>query len=186
MPDIIYKRVSTLDQNTDRQQFEGITAAKVFEDKASGKDTKRPQLEACIDYAREGDTVHVYSIDRLARNLADLQRLVEAFNQKGVTVAFKKEGLTFSANNDNAMNKLLFQIMGAFAEFERNMIRERQTEGIAKAKERGAYNKNGRKPSLNQTQIEEIKQLAASKQTPISKIAKQFGVTRPTVYKVIQ
>ena len=128
-----YVRVSTVEQNTARQ-LDGVELDKIFEDKCSGKNTDRPALKACLEYVREGDTLHVHEISRLARNMADLNRLVDELTAKGVAVKFHKEGLEFNASKaTDAMMKLLFQVMGAFAEFERNMIRERQAEGIAKA-----------------------------------------------------
>ncbi len=122
-----YIRVSTTDQNTERQ-LDGITLDKTFTDKLSGKDTQRPQLQACLEYIREGDTLHVHSMDRLARNLMDLQGMVESLTNRGIVVQFHKESLTFT-DDTNAMNKLMLQIMGAVAEFERSLIRERQRKG---------------------------------------------------------
>ena len=143
-----YIRVSTLDQNTERQ-LDGQELDKVFTDKASGKDTKRPQLQAALDYLREGDSLVVHSMDRLARNLDDLRRIVLGLTSKGVLVEFVKERLTFTGE-DSAMSQLLLSVMGAFAEFERSLIRERQREGIALAKKAGVY--KGRKPSLTDEQ----------------------------------
>src|ERR1019366_1301264 len=138
---IAYIRVSSVDQHTDRQ-LESIKSAspdKVFTDKCSGKDTKRPQLEAMLSFVREGDTVVVHSLDRLGRNLADLCKLVADLNQHGIAVQFLKENLTFTGDGDSSMNKLMFQMLGAFAEFERSLIKERQREGIAIAKTKGKY-----------------------------------------------
>jgi DNA invertase Pin-like site-specific DNA recombinase len=136
--------VSSVDQNTDRQ-LEGLELDKVFTDKASGKDTKRPQLQAALDYIREGDVLIVHSMDRLARNLDDLRKMVLDLTKKGVHVQFIKENLTFTGE-DSPMSNLLLSLLGAVAEFERSMIRERQREGIALAKKAGVY--KGRKPSL--------------------------------------
>ncbi len=119
-----YIRVSSVQQNTDRQLAD-IPLDKVFEDKVSGKDTNRPQLKACLGHLREGDTLHVHSIDRLARNLLDLQKLISELVAKGVTVVFHKENMTFS-NDTNPMRALMLQMLGAFAEFESAMIKERQ------------------------------------------------------------
>lgn len=148
-----YIRVSSLDQNSERQ-LDGMTLDKTFTDKASGKDIKRPQLVALMDYAREGDTILVHSMDRLARNLDDLRRLVQTLTGKGVQVQFIKEGLTFTGE-DSAMSQLLLSVMGAFAEFERSLVRERQREGISLAKKKGVY--KGRKKSLNTEQVEQLK-----------------------------
>jgi DNA invertase Pin-like site-specific DNA recombinase len=117
----------------------------VFTDRASGKDTARPELDALIGFVREGDTVRVHSMDRLARNLEDLRRIVRTLTTKGVRVEFRKEALTFTGE-DSPMATLMLSVMGAFAEFERALILERQREGIAAAKARGAY--KGRKHAL--------------------------------------
>jgi len=131
-------RVSSVDQNTDRQ-LDGIELDRVFADKASGKNAgDRPQLQELLGYAREGDTIIVHSIDRLARNLDDLRRLVNDLTSRGVRIQFVKETLTFSGD-DSPMSRLLLSMMGAFAEFERAIIRERQREGIEKAKKKGVY-----------------------------------------------
>ena len=149
-----YVRISSVDQNTERQ-LEGLRLNKTFTDKASGKDAKRPQLLALLDYARDGDTVLVHSMDRLARNLDDLRRIVQTLTGKGVQVQFLKEGLTFTGE-DSAMSQLLLSVMGAFAEFERALIRERQREGIALAKKKGIY--KGRKKVLDAAQTLKLRQ----------------------------
>ena len=139
-----YIRVSTVDQNTVRQ-LDGIDVERTYTDKASGKDAARPQLDELIGYVCDGDTVIVHSMDRLARNLDDLRRLVRTLTGKGVRVEFVKENLTFTGE-DSPMANLLLSVMGAFAEFEGALILERQREGIAAAKGRGDY--TGRKPAL--------------------------------------
>ena len=147
-PHFGYIRVSSLDQNEDRQLADlGLNLDKTFTDKCSGKDMKRPELQKALEHVREGDTLHIHSIDRLARNLVDLQSIVEELTGRGVTVVFHKENLTFSGESD-AMHKLMFQMMGAFAEFERSMIRERQREGIEAGPRRGESTKAGRPHSL--------------------------------------
>src|SRR3984885_4474942 len=127
-----YQRVSTIDQNVGRQ-LDAATGNKLFIDKASGKDIHRPELARALDYVRAGDTLVVHSMDRLARNLEDLRRIVRELTAKGVKVEFAKENLTF-AGDDSPMNTLLLSMLGAVAEFERSMILERQREGIAIAK----------------------------------------------------
>ena len=180
MSHVGYIRVSSVDQNTSRQLSE-TALDKVFEDKASGKDTQRPQLTACLEYLREGDTLHVHSMDRLARNLDDLRKLVKGLIARGVAVRFEKESLTFTGES-SPMANLLLSMLGAVAEFERALILERQREGIAVAKAAGAY--KGRKPSLTQDKIEELKRraLAGEKKTVL---AKEFGVSRESVYAYI-
>lgn len=122
-----YIRVSSFDQNPDRQ-LEQIEVGKVFTDKASGKDTQRPELERLLAFVREGDTVVVHSMDRLARNLDDLRRIVQGLTQRGVRMEFVKEGLAFTGD-DSPMANLMLSVMGAFAEFERALIRERPARG---------------------------------------------------------
>ncbi len=127
-----YKRVSTIDQNTARQ-LDGVPLDKLFEDKASGKDTNRPELQAALGYCREGDTLVVHSMDRLARSLVDLRGMVTKLTERGVAVEFVKENLRFNGD-DSPMAILLLSLLGAVAEFERSLILERQREGIALAK----------------------------------------------------
>lgn len=172
-----YRRVSTHDQNLARQ-LDGVAVDKTFTDELSGKDRNRPQLDAMLDYVREGDTVLVHSMDRLARNLDDLRHLVRTLTGKGVRVEFVKEHLSFSGE-DSPMANLLLSVMGAFAEFERALILERQREGIAKAQARGVY--KGRKPALSDQQAYELRQRAAAGE-PKAALARAFGISRETVY----
>ena len=127
-----YLRVSALDQK-ELRQLEGIELDKRFTDKASGKEMHRPQLQQLMEYVREGDTVVCHAMDRLARNLDDLRKIVLGLTERGVHVRFEKENLTFTGE-DSPMSHLLLSVMGAFAQFERDLIRERQREGIALAK----------------------------------------------------
>jgi|SRR6185437_3358627 len=174
-----YVRVSTLDQNTERQ-LEGIDLDITFEDKASGKDTNRPQLQAALKHARLGDTFMVHSMDRLARNVEDMLRLVRELNSKGVTVQFMKENMIFSANQDDPRSMLMFTMLSAFSQFERALIKERQREGIALAKRKGVY--TGRKRALDPIQAEELLK-GIGQGTPKTVLAKRFGISRETVYQ---
>lgn len=176
-----YVRVSSLDQNPERQ-LEQVQVDRIFTDKASGKDTQRPELDSLLTFVREGDTVVVHSMDRLARNLDDLRSLVQQLAARGVRVEFVKECLTFTGE-DSPMANLMLSVMGAFAEFERTLIRERQKEGIALAKQRGVY--RGRKNSLSPEQVVEMKQRAASGETKAA-LAREFGVSRETIYQYIR
>lgn len=178
-----YIRVSTLDQNTERQ-LDGIELDRVFTDKASGKDTDRPQLQAAVKHARAGDTFVIHSMDRLARNSEDMQRIVRELKAKGVTVQFIKEKLTFSAGTDNPMDELMFSMLAAFAQFERSLIRERQREGIAVFKAKGGVYA-GRKPALNTEQVADLqaKAAAGAKKTVL---AKEFGISRETLYQYLR
>ena len=176
-----YVRVSCVVQSTARQ-LDGITLDRIFEDKASGKDTKRPQLLACLNHLREGDTLHVHSLDRLGRNLDDLRKTVRDLVSRGVVVRFHKEGLTFTGD-DSAMSQLLLSIMGAFAEFERSLIHERQLEGIALAKARGAY--KGRKAALGEDQVRDLltRIRAGAK---VTHVARDLGLSRETIYQYLR
>ncbi|EHB44989.1 Resolvase domain protein [Mycolicibacterium rhodesiae JS60] len=172
-----YQRVSTVDQNTDRQ-LDGVALDKVFTDKASGKNTDRPELTRAVEYVREGDTLVVHSMDRLARNLEDLRRLVRELTGQGVKVEFVKENLIF-AGDDSPMNTLLLSMLGAVAEFERSMILERQREGIAIAKAAGKY--KGRKASLTDAQAGELRNRLVAGES-VTTLAREYRVSRQTVY----
>jgi DNA invertase Pin-like site-specific DNA recombinase len=176
-----YIRVSSLDQNTQRQ-LEDIQLTRVFKDKASGKDTKRPQLEELLKFARDGDTVVVHSMDRLARNLDDLRSVVQKLTGRGVRIEFLKENLVFTGE-DSPLANLMLSVMGAFAEFERALIGERQREGIALAKKRGAY--RGRKKALSTVQAAELAGRAAAGE-PKAALARDFGISRETVYQYLR
>jgi DNA invertase Pin-like site-specific DNA recombinase len=131
-----------------------------------------------LDYLREGDVLVVHSMDRLARNLDDLRKIVLGLTARGVIVEFEKEHLTFTSE-DNAMSNLLLSVMGAFAEFERSLIRERQREGIAIAKRAGVY--RGRKPSLTPERAEELRSRVAAGEKRAA-LAREFGISRETLY----
>ena len=176
-----YVRVSSFDQNPERQ-LEQVTVDRLFTDKASGKDIQRPELERLLAFVREGDTVVVHSMDRLARNLDDLRRLVQGLTQRGVRIEFVKESLTFTGE-DSPMANLMLSVMGAFAEFERALIRERQREGIALAKQRGAY--RGRKKSLNEAQIIELRRRIIEGEQKAA-VARDYRISRETLYQYLK
>jgi DNA invertase Pin-like site-specific DNA recombinase len=176
-----YVRVSSSDQNEARQVEVLSGAERLFTDKVSGKNTERPALAELLAYVRQGDTVRVASLDRLARNLDDLRRLVTDLTTKGVRVEFAKEGLTFTGE-DSAMSKLLLSVMGAFAEFERSLIRERQAEGIAIAKANGVY--RGRKRALTEEQVGKARE-RVSEGVPKAVVARDLGVSRQTLYSAL-
>jgi len=176
-----YIRVSTTDQNPDRQ-LNIVDLDKRFIDYASGSSLNRPQLEALIDYVREDDIVIVHSLDRLGRNLKDIIDLIHLLRGKGVQIEFLKENLKFSDKSD-AMSNLLLCVFGAIAEFEYSLIKERQQEGIARAKREGKY--SGRKKIMTLEKIEELKTLMQTRLS-ISKIAKQLGCSRSSIYKVLK
>ena len=140
---LAYIRVSSVEQNTDRQVIE---ADKTFIDKVSGANTNRPELVKLKEHARTGDIVICHDISRLARNLKDLKELVEFFTGKGVAVQFLKENMIFSADKTNPMNELMLNMLGAVYQFERDIMKQRQAEGIAVAKAKGVY--KGRSTSM--------------------------------------
>ena len=175
-----YKRVSSVDQNTARQ-LEGVPVDKLFVDHASGKNTARPQLQAALEWAREGDRLIVHSMDRLCRNLGDLRRVVEDLTARKVEVEFVKEGMVFTGD-DSPMSKFMLNIMGSFAELERAMILERQREGVALAKRAGVY--KGRAPAIREGngKAAELDRLLGEGCTSVAKLARAVDVSRQTVY----
>lgn len=177
-----YIRVSTIEQNSARQ-LEGLDVDRIYEDKVSAKDLSRPNLQAMLAYVREGDSVVVHSMDRLARNLDDLRQLVRSLTQKGVKVQFIKENLIFSGD-DTSMANLMLSVMGAFAEFERSLGKERQREGVALAKDRGAY--KGRKKVLSKERAEALKKRVMDGSETKAQIARDFGITRETLYQYLR
>ena len=173
-----YIRVSTLDQREDRQ-LEGVKVDRRFVDHVSGKDVKRPQLTAMLSFVREGDTVVCHSMDRLGRNLDDLRKLVFGLTERGIRVEFRKENLIFTGE-DSPMANILLSGMGAIAEFERQLIRERQREGIELAKKRGVY--KGRPRTLSSEAVASLVQKLEAGEKP-SALAREFGVSRMTLHR---
>lgn len=181
-----YIRVSTLEQNTARQEEElkQFHLDEVFVDHASGKDVARPQLQLALKHLRKGDTLIAHSMDRLARNLDDLRKIVKGLTVRGIAVQFVKESLTFTGD-DSPMSNLLLSVMGAFAEFERSLIRERIKEGIAVAKAKGVY--KGRKPSLDSVKIAElVSRDIANNHKNRTSLAKEFKISRETLYQYLR
>ena len=175
-----YLRVSALDQK-EMRQLDGLDLDKRFTDKISGRDRNRPGLDRMIEFLREGDTLFCHSMDRLARNLDDLRLLVKTLTAKEVKVCFVKESLTFTGE-DSLMANLLLSVMGAIAELERELIKERQREGIALAKEAGAY--QGRKRTLTAPQAAALLQRVSAGESK-TKLAKELGVSRNTIYMYV-
>lgn len=180
-----YIRVSSATQNTDRQ-LDGEQLTVTFIDKASGKDTNRTQLQALLSGNwPKGSVVVVHSMDRLARSLSDLLNIVEQLTQRGIAVQFIKEGKIFKGDSTDAIDKLMLSMLGGFAEYERTLIRERQREGIAKAKQRGVY--KGRCKKIKDTGliaqiVSEARALGANK----TRIAAAYGISRETLYNYMQ
>lgn len=179
MVDVAYIRVSSVEQNVDRQ-LDGLTFHKTFTDKVSGATTDRPALQEMIEYVREGDCIHVHSIDRLARSLEDLLKLVKYFTAKGVAVKFHKESLHFTGEH-NAMQELMLSMIGAVAQFERSMIKERQKEGIVKAKAKGVY--KGRTKAVSN---EDIHKAITVDNMSYRDAAKALGVSVSSVQRAMK
>ena len=177
---IAYRRVSTTDQTTDRQ-LAGMKFDKEFSDQCSGSNTNRPGLQACLEFIREEDKLVVHSMDRLARNLPDMLALVGDLTKRGVSVEFVKEGLEFTGEA-NPMQNLQLAVMGAVAQFELAMIRERQREGVAAAKRAGKH--CGRKSNLTDEQAREVVARVEGGEDKTA-IARAFGISRATVYNVV-
>ncbi|MGV0437368.1 recombinase family protein [Corynebacterium mastitidis] len=178
-----YARVSSLDQNLDRQLelLRAAGAVQIYEEKVSGSTRHRPQLEEALRYLRKDDQLIVASMDRLARSLVDLHMIVEDLVSHGISVRFLREGQTYSAETD-PIAKLMLGLMGSVAEFERAIIRERQAEGIARAKARGVY--KGRPKALTTDQVAQARQWVADG-IPKAEVARRLGVGRTTLYKYL-
>lgn len=156
-----------------------MTFDKVYEDKCSGSTTNRPQLTELLIDVEKGDTIHVHSFDRLARNMVDLHGLITKLTKKGVSIEIYKPALTFKGGDDNKYNDLMLGILGAVSQFERQIILERQAEGIAKAKERGVYKNAKRK--ADHTKVRNM----VAEGIPKAKIARQLGLSRQTIYDIL-
>ena len=178
-----YVRVSSVDQNIGRQ-LEGIEVDRVFVDKASGKNTVRPKFQEMLSYVREGDMIVVHSMDRFARSLKDLVTEVDQLVKRGVAIQFVKENITFTAQA-TPMDNLMLQLMGAFAQFEREIILERQKEGIKIAAAQGKY--KGRVHKLNPEQAEALRQdWTQGKYSSKVDLAQAFGISRQAVYRYLK
>lgn len=187
MAKIAYKRVSTVEQNLDRQ-LEGLSFDKEFIEKISGKDKNRPELANLLVYVREGDYVHVHEISRLARSLGDLKDIVNTILQKGASIKFHKENFTFEPGKaKSATEDLLFNVLTAFAQFERDLLLERQREGIAIAKQNGTY--KGRQSRYSQSDIERLYlrfEDANNTGESKKKIAREFGMCESYAYQLVK
>lgn len=183
---VAYVRVSSLDQNPDRQLEAVGECHRVFLDREQGSHERlssRAQLEELIQYVREGDHVVVASMDRLARSVIDLNTITQRIVAKGVSVDFLKERLTFRAGaGEDPFAQFQMNLMGSFAQFEREMIRQRQAEGIAAAKRRGVY--KGRARLLGDEEIREVREQAA-RGVPKARIAREWKISRSTLYRYL-
>lgn len=185
-----YIRVSSLDQNTERQ-LDGVALDRVFVDKMTGSTKDRPQLKAMLEYVRHGDVVVVHSLDRLARNFDDLLSIIKQLKQKGATFKSLQENLAINATSDNPIDTLILHIFGAIAQFNRSLIREAQREGIAKAKKRGVY--KGRKSVLTPQVVAQIEELLTKRHASVENykkishndIARQVGISKSSLYRYL-
>lgn len=181
---VSYVRVSSKDQNLARQRESIGPVDREFVDQLTARTrAPRPGLEECVNYLRRGDTLHVASIDRLARSLVDLRGIIDQITSKGATVHFLKEHLTFAPDGEDPRATLMLGILGSFAEFERAIIRERQAEGIALAKKSGRY--NGRPKVLTDAQIRNAHERVQGGEAKTS-IARELGVSRTTLYRALK
>lgn len=182
---VAYVRVSSAGQNLDRQlEAVGEVDKTYSEYQSAAATSERPELQKAIKYVREGDTLVVASIDRLARSLRDMLTIMEELEQKGVTVEFCTQGLTIRPGGGDLTTRLILHIITAVAQSEREMIRERQAEGIAIAKQTpGKY--PGRKRRLNSEQIREMRD-AVTSGVPKAQIARTYGISRNTLYRYLE
>jgi DNA invertase Pin-like site-specific DNA recombinase len=176
-----YLRVSTILQNTERQLVD-VVCDRLYEDKLSGKDTNRPQFQLMMNNLRSGDVINVHSLDRVGRNTKDILEIVQEVKDKGCQIYFHKENLKFDGTKSDLYSDLMLTILAGFSEFERNIILERQREGIAIAKAKGVY--KGRRKKLTEEQLEEMKN-DFNAGLAKTKIAEKYGVTRAYVYQLM-
>ena len=176
---VAYRRVSTTDQNLDRQLSDEHGIEKVFEDKLTGASRDRPGLSEMLTFCRDGDTVVVHSLDRLGRDIRDLLNIVDELNTKGVAVEFVSERLKFSRDDDDPLASLQLHMLAAFAQWERNIAKSRQAEGIARAKANNPEKYMGRPVSIDADQIKSLKAQGLG----ATDIAKRMRIGRASVYR---
>ena len=178
-----YARVSTVGQSLDVQldKLAKANCSKVYKEKRSGRQAEnRPQLQAALEYVREGDVLVVSRLDRMARSVLDLAKIADLLKKKGVSLRVLDQGLDTST----AEGILLFNLLGAFAEFEADIRAERQRDGIALAQQKGT--KFGRKKALTAAQEERIKRMRAEEGFSIEQLAERFSISRSSVYRALQ
>lgn len=177
-----YKRVSTADQNLDRQLVE-VTCDREYVEKVSGKDTNRPQLQAMLQNIRSGDIVHVHELSRLGRSVKDLLEIVEQITSTGGTVKFHKENLEFKGGDKDPFQALMLNLLSSIAQFERELLLSRQREGIAIAKAKGKY--KGKQSKFSAADIERIKADFDNTDNK-TKLAERYGITRAYLYELVK
>lgn len=180
----LYARVSSIGQNTDRQTLNEKEYDRLYIDRCSGKNTERPELQAMLSNLRPGDEITCHSLDRLARNMFDLQALIKEITDKDCSVVFVKENLRFEPGKNNPMSNLMLQILGGIAEFERELIKARQAEGIAIAKEKKKF--KGSEPKIPDTLAAELKELVSTKKISIKDAMKRYNISRASVYNYLK
>ena len=176
-----YLRVSTILQNTERQLVD-VLCDRLYEDKLSGKDINRPQFQLMMNNLRSGDVINVHSLDRVGRNTKDILEIVQQIKDKGCQIYFHKENLKFDGTKSDLYSDLMLTILAGFSEFERNIILERQREGIAIAKAKGVY--KGRRSKLTEKQLEDMK-MDFNAGLAKTEIAEKYGITRAYVYQLV-
>jgi len=176
-----YARVSTQEQNLalQRDALEAATCERIFVEKASGAQRDRPELKAAIDYMRDGDTLVVWKLDRLARSLKQLIETVEDFGLRGIGL----RSITESIDTGTSGGKLIFHVFGALAEFERSVIRERTQAGLKAARARGRV--GGRPAVLNDADLTEARALLSNPDISVAQVAKRLGVAESTLYRYL-
>jgi len=179
---VAYRRVSSIDQNLDRQLADCPDIKKVFEEKISGASRDRRALADLIQFVREGDEVIIHSLDRLGRDMRDLLNIVEELNAKGVAIEFVSERLRFSAAEDDPLSRLQMHMLAAFAEWERSAIRRRQAEGIARVKELHPERYRGRPAKISGNRVLELKKSGLG----ATAIAEELGIGRASVYRLLK
>lgn len=193
---IFYARVSSKDQNLERQLYQAkqVNADKVFEDKKSGKNIDRPGLKEMLNYIREGDTLEVVSLDRLSRNYTDIKKLVQLFKEKKVKLLVDDLPVTHTGNDlvDNFLLDIMINLMGFVAENERQKIRERQRQGIVRAKQNGKYKGRSKKYSPTSTSREGrlvyqgvVNDYKTNKYETKAQLANKYGISRQQVYRIL-
>lgn len=180
----LYARTSSVTQNLQRQVLNESAYDRTYMDQCSGKNTNRPQLQAMLDNLRPGDEITCHSLDRLARNTFDLLALVKEIIEKGCSVVFVKENLRFEPGENNPISNLTLQILAAIAQFERELIKARQAEGIAIAKEKKKF--KGSTEKLSKDAAKELKEMVSTKKISIKDAMKRYDISRASVYNYLK
>ncbi|GAB3780312.1 MULTISPECIES: recombinase family protein [Dyella] len=178
-----YARVSSVGQSLDVQldKLNGVGCTRIYSEKRSGKQAdNRPELQACLQFLRDGDTLVISRLDRMARSVLDLAKIAELLRRKGVVLRV----LDQSIDTSTPEGKLMFSLLASFAEFENDIRAERQADGIAKAKQKGVA--FGRKRALTKDQCLRIRTLRLEEKFSVAQLAERFNVGVATVYRVLQ